>query len=229
MRRGIISLIGALVVLMGTGCSYKASVPAVDVANIYTSYEEKVPGTVALVVDAQEDVFDRTIKPNTYTLGAHKYPIAAATAFKTSVMNTTKSVFENVVDKNEIPSIEQMYTDNLNGYLVVHVKHFEPRISFIQGFWSATASSTVEIAFDFTVRDKNNNLIFSSAVSASRTAEGDAGGAGAGGAPVIADATKKAVTEALERYAERLSNSSKLREAFALPQKIEKKKQNIKK
>lgn len=65
-------------------------------------------------------------------------------------------------------------------------------------------------------------MILSSAVSASRTAEGDAGGAGAGGAPVIADATKKAVTEALERYAERLSNSSKLREAFAVQLKTEK-------
>lgn len=221
--RKLICLLGlAVVVVVGAGCSYKASVPAVDIANIYTSYEEKIPGTVALIVDAQEDVFDRTIKPNTYTLGAHKYPIAAATAFKTSVLNTTKSVFENVVDRNEIPNIQQMYADNLNGYLVVHVKHFEPRISFIQGFWSATASSTVEIAFDFTVRDKNNGLILSSAVSASRTAEGDAGGAGAGGAPVIADATKKAVTEALERYAERLSNSSKLREAFAVQLKTEK-------
>ena len=224
MRKLICLLALAVVVAVGAGCSYKASVPSVDVANIYTSYEEKIPGTVALIVDAQEDVFDRTIKPNTYTLGAHKYPIAAATAFKTSVLNTTKSVFENVVDRNEIPNTQQMYADNLNGYLIVHVKHFEPRISFIQGFWSATASSTVEIAFDFTVRDKNNGLIFSSAVSASRTAEGDAGGAGAGGAPVIADATKKAVTEALERYAERLSNSSKLREAFAVPLKTEKRK-----
>lgn len=44
--------------------------------------------------------------------------------------------------------------------------------------------------------------------------DGEAGGACEGGATSLSEAISKAFREALERYAERVSNSTKLREAF---------------
>ena len=74
-----------------------------------------------------------------------------------------------------------------------------------------------DIGFEFSVRDRENKLILSSAVSASRSSDGEAGGACEGGATSLSEAISKAFREALERYAERVSNSTKLREAFAPP------------
>ena len=110
-----------------------------------------------------------------------------------------------------------MSKDELSGYILVKATHFEPKVTFIPGFFSGNVSTSADIGFEFSVRDRENKLILSSAVSASRSSDGEAGGACEGGATSLSEAISKAFREALERYAERVSNSTKLREAFDPP------------
>jgi hypothetical protein len=65
------------------------------------------------------------------------------------------------------------------------------------------------------IRDSQNRKVFETAVSGNRSSTGDGGLQCGGGADVLADAVRKSFREALERYAERLSNTAKLREHFA--------------
>ena len=92
-----------------------------------------------------------------------------------------------------------MSKDELSGYILVKATHFEPKVTFIPGFFSGNVSTSADIGFEFSVRDR------------------EAGGACEGGATSLSEAISKAFREALERYAERVSNSTKLREAFDPP------------
>ena len=217
MRKLIVAL--AVVVMCGgmTGCGYKTTVNTVSGINVYSSYEEKIPGRFALVVDSQPELLTKKVKASSFTCSAHNFPVALSNTFESSIYESTKYFFEEVASRVTIPSKEEMSKDELSGYILVKATHFEPKVTFIPGFFSGNVSTSADIGFEFSVIDRENKLILSSAVSASRSSDGEAGGACEGGATSLSEAISKAFREALERYAERVSNSTKLREAFDPP------------
>ena len=97
------------------------------------------------------------------------------------------------------------------------LKLFEPSIRFAHGFWETTAIANCELALDVTVSDKNNHKLITTSVGSSRMAEGPGGSACSKGAEVLSDAISKTIRETMERYAERVSNSEKIRTAFKNP------------
>lgn len=217
MRKLFLAL--AMVVMCGgmTGCGYKTTVNTISGINVYSSYEEKIPGRFALVVDSQPDLLTKKVKASSFTCSAHNFPVELSNTFEASIYESTKSIFEEVITRVTIPSKEEMFKDDLSGYILVKATHFEPKITFIPGFFSGNVSTSADIGFEFSIRNKDNKLILNSAVSASRSSDGEAGGACEGGASSLSEAISKAFREALERYAERVSNSTKLREAFEKP------------
>ena len=217
MRKLLVAWAGVVMCGGMTGCGYKTTVNTVSGINVYSSYEEKIPGRFALVVDSQPELLTKKVKASSFTCSAHNFPVALSNTFESSIYEATKSIFEEVATRVTIPSKEEMSKDELSGYILVKATHFEPKVTFIPGFFSGNVSTSADIGFEFSVRDRENKLILSSAVSASRSSDGEAGGACEGGATSLSEAISKAFREALERYAERVSNSTKLREAFAPP------------
>ena len=101
--------------------------------------------------------------------------------FTSSIIAANESIFESVFQRKTIPSAEEITKDNLSGYIFITSKLFEPRLQFIPGFWSETASASTDIGFDYNIRDSKNNLVPNGSISGNRTADGDAGGACGGG------------------------------------------------
>ena len=204
----------AMVMTLGSGCTYKAPVDSIKNVNVYSAYEEKIHGNFAIIVNNDEGLFNKTVSPSSYQCGAHDFSITFADSFVSSIKDANSSIFESIVSRTTIPTVDEMEKDNLAGYILIQGKLFEPRITFIPGFWSARASSTVNIGFDYSIRDKNNDLVITGSVSGERTHEGDAGAFCSGGTEILMEATQKAMRDVLERYGERVSNSQKLRDAM---------------
>lgn len=211
MKKLIIAL--TLVCATATGCTYKAPVDSIKSVNVYSAYEEKVPGNFAIIVETDESLFNKTVSPSSYQCGAHDFDLEFASSFVASVKEANAGIFESVASRTTIPTVAEMEKDSLSGYVLIQGKFFEPRITFIPGFFSARSNATVNIGFDYSVRDKHNKLIVTGTVSGERSYEGEAGAFCSSGTDTLMQATQKAMRDVLERYGERISNSEKLRKA----------------
>ena len=206
----------ALSALLVSGCSYKAPVESVQNINLYSSYEGKIHGSFDLIINIDPGLAQKEITPSSYICGLHKYPVDVQAAVRSSIYAVTEKVFEQISERTDIPSVETMQIEQKTGYIIVRLKEFEPSISFTPGFFTDTAHVSCESGIEVEIRDKQNIKVFETAVSGNRSATGDGDLQCSGGADVIAEAVKKSFRETLERYAERLSNTAKLRDHFAI-------------
>lgn len=193
-----------------SGCAYKVQPVSTKAINIYSSYESKVPGLFAVVLDDSIRNVNREVKPVSHVCSAHSYPITLRDSIAVSVMHTLDSVFEQTVEQSTVPSNETMAKLGLRGVVLVKMDDFSPRLSCSMGFWSGTCSGSTDISFGVNIRGTNGTLL-STSVSGSKTVDGDSGGACGGAANVLAESITRATRDALERMAERISNSPRLR------------------
>jgi hypothetical protein len=211
MQRFLLLLITLISVY---GCAYSVPTTVSPAVNIYSSYEEKIPGTVILVIDDSIKNVSQELKPQSYVCSAHTFPIRLGSALSQSIRQTTEAIFENVIEQTNFPTKDQLAQLNGKGVIYVKLNRFSPRISFSPGFWSSHANSSCDVVLDITVKDKQNKNLIVTSVSGSRSADGDGGGNCSNGANVLSDAISQSIRDAMERYAERLSNSEKVRSAF---------------
>ncbi|MBI5886650.1 MAG: hypothetical protein HZB85_08760 [Deltaproteobacteria bacterium] len=204
----IILIIG--LVCLVSGCAYNVQPVSTKAINIYSSYENKVPGQFAVVLDDSIRNVNREVKPVSYACSAHSYPISLSDSIAVSVKHTLDSVFESTVEQSTVPSGEAMTRLGLRGVVLVRMDDFSPRLFCSWGFWSGTCSGSTDISFGVYIRGINGTLLATS-VSGSKTFDGDSGGACGGGANVLSESITRATRDALERLAERVANSPQLR------------------
>jgi hypothetical protein len=204
--------IPALILLCG--CTYKADIRAAPAVNIYSSYEGKIPGTVFLVMDKGAVANTATTKPSTYACSIHQYTSDPGDALLASVRQTTEALFESVVEKKQLPTADEMREAGAAGYIFIKVSRYAPRLRVDPGMFTGSASATAEIGVEVTAKDAANKTLLSTMVAGTRTADGDAGANCDKAATVLADAVAAATQEAMERYAERVSNSQPVRIVF---------------
>ena len=207
-----------LLTLFASGCArtYKAPVESVQNINVYSSYEGKIRGSFDIIINLDSGFAIKDVKPSTFICGAHTFPVDISTILRTSIYTATEKIFEQINERTDIPSSEMMLKEQKTGYIIVRLKEFEPVITFMPGFFSGTANASCESALEVEIRDHKNVKVYETAVSGNRSASGDAGSMCGDGAKVMAEAVKKSFRETLERYAERLSNTEKLRKHFAV-------------
>ena len=207
-----------LLTLFASGCArtYKAPVESVQNINVYSSYEGKIRGSFDIIINLDPGLAIKDVKPSTFICGAHPFPVDISTILRTSIYAATEKIFEQINERTDIPSSEMMLKEQKTGYIIVRLKEFEPVITFMPGFFSGTANASCESALEVEIRDRKNVKVYETAVSGNRSASGDAGSMCGDGAKVMAEAVKKSFRETLERYAERLSNTEKLRKHFAV-------------
>lgn len=203
--------LGIVCLSIMSGCAYKAVPMVAPAVNIVTNFDNKVPGKWALVISEDVSQARKEVKPSSYTCSAHTYPVDAGQALESSLRKTMDAVFEATVEPANSLTIEAMKKGGYAGQVSVRLSEFAPRLSCQTGFWSGTCTSSVEIGFAVEVRNGDGKIVHNSSAGGSKSSEGDAGGACNGGSSVLSEATSRAIKDALERVAERLSNAPALR------------------
>lgn len=192
------------------GCAYNVQPVSTKAINIYSSYESKVPGRFAIVIDDSTRNINREIRPVTSTCSAHSYPISLGESITISIERTLDSVFEQTIEQPTMLSTEAMTKLGIRGVILVKMDEFSPRLSCSMGFWSGTCAGSTDISLGVNIRGVNG-VLFATSVSGSKTFDGDSGSGCDGGANVLSESITRATKDALERLAERISNSPRLR------------------
>lgn len=195
----------SLISFITFGCAHKATVSTVRATNIYSDSEKKVAGNHAYIIDRTS--LTKLKKDDTVqgmVCSAHNFPIDGSEAFLNSLPSMLEEVFEEVNKANE-GEIKANTTQ-----LVFRIERFEPRLKFNQKFFGLDAEATVELGISV-VGTKDGKRVFGTTVDTQRTKSGDGGQMCGGGAEVIADATRDAIKDVLEKMGERMANSQALR------------------
>ncbi|GHC79360.1 hypothetical protein [Limoniibacter endophyticus] len=191
-----------------TGCQYKAEPVAIGAFNVYSSYENKLPGKYLLYVDAS--ALNQNVKPSDMNCAAHSYPLELAASFKSS----TRQTLSNLVGELELVDTpldrSKLAERNARGMIIVKGEQTIARIRVMPGFWSATLEADVEIVSSITVDGKNGRLL-GNTVSGRGVAQADAGAFCEGGAKSLSQAASDAARQALTRLGEALNNSDRVR------------------
>lgn len=196
--------------LFFSGCAYKVNPTSMAALQIYSSYDEKIPGTWILLIDDSAKNVTREISTSSYVCSAHKYPINIGNRLAYSIKQTMDSVFQNIIERSSMPTAQELKQTNAQGTILIKLDTFEPRVSCSMGFWSGSCTATTDVKFAVIVRGYNGKL-FATSAGETATADGDSGSSCQGVAYVLSQSISKSTREALERVGERLANSSKLR------------------
>lgn len=204
-------LVAAVVMaVLASGCAYKVTPMSARAVNIYSSHDDKVPGRYGLVIDPSVQQVHRVVTPMSHVCAAHSYPVHMDDALAQSVRHTMEMVFEEVTDLQVAPLSANYGETGMAGYAVVKLDEFRPRVTCSPGFWSVTCSATTEVIFAVSVRGPGG-LLLSTSAGGSKTVDGSGGQYCDGAAVVLSESIERATRDALERLAERVSSSNKLR------------------
>ncbi len=187
------------------GCSHKGTVSAVQATNIYSDNEKKVPGNARFSID--ETSLTKLRKDDSvqgFACAGHKFPVDGSDAFVSSVPSMLEQVFEA---SSKAESLTGGHDDTS---LLFRVERFEPRVKFNQKFFGVDAEATVELGVSVT-GIRNGTRVFGTTAESQRSRSGDGGGFCEGGGQVLADATRDAIKDVLEKLGERMANSQSLR------------------
>jgi hypothetical protein len=208
-------IIGFILFLFG--CSHTVLSTISPAVNIDSSYGDKMKGPVVLVVEYNLNTANQKVKPSTHICSAHSYPIVVGDDLASSIKATTDAIFEQVVEQPALPTKDQMQERDIQGTIYVRINRFYPAISFSRGVWETHGMASCDIVLDVTVTDSGNKDLLVTTVEGTRMAEGGRVHAFCGGgADILSNAISQGIRETMERYAERVSNSDKIRKAFGV-------------
>jgi hypothetical protein len=196
-----------------TGCTHRTPINSVGSVTVYTTFENKIPGKFAIIVGTASESLDRTVEPASHICSGWSYPLEFTSSFATSMVSASSYIFEEVT-RSYPAEIDNLKKEGYSGYVLISVKHFEPRLMFIPKMFEATGVADANIGFDYSVRNINNKVIVSGMATASRTADGSAGGVCERGSELIQTAVRNALQTSLEQYVERVANSENVRKEF---------------
>jgi len=208
-------IIGFILFLFG--CSHTVLSTISPAVNIDSSYGEKMKGPVVLVIEYDLKAVNQKVKPSTHICSAHSYPIVVGDDLASSIKATTDAIFEQVVEQPALPTKDQMQERDIQGTIYVRINRFYPAISFSRGVWETHGMASCDIVLDVTVTDSGNKDLLVTTVEGTTMAEGGRVRAFCGGgANILSKAISQGIRETMERYAESVSSSDKIRKAFGV-------------
>ena len=199
------------------GCSHTVLSTISPAVNIDSSYGEKMKGPVVLVIEYDLKAVNQKVKPSTHICSAHSYPIVVGDDLASSIKATTDAIFEQVVEQPALPTKDQMQERDIQGTIYVRINRFYPAISFSRGVWETHGMASCDIVLDVIVTDSGNKDLLVTTVEGTTMAEGGRVRAFCGGgANILSKAISQGIRETMERYAESVSSSDKIRKAFGV-------------
>lgn len=165
-----------------------------------------------MVFGSRAAPLNQTIKPSGYACSAHTFPLELSDAFRTSVAQTLRNVFEQI---EEIPTPipgDQAPRRGARGIVVVRGQEVRGRLDVRPGFWQANMKTDVVIVAS-TYVDGASGRIFGTSVEGQGVADSEAGLMCDGGAKSLVAASSVAMRDTVRKLAESLGNSERLRVA----------------
>jgi hypothetical protein len=206
MGRRILSFTSLVFIsMLAIGCAHKATVSTVRATNIYSDSDKKVSGSYTYLVDRTS--LTKLKKDDTVqgmACSAHHFPIDGGEAFVNSLPHMLEEVFETISKTSEGEGRAN------RTQLVFRVERFEPRLKFNQKFFGMDAEATVELGVSV-VGTRDGKRVFGTTVDTQRSKSGDGGMYCSGGGEVVADATRDAIKDVLEKLGERMANTQAFR------------------
>ena len=199
------------------GCSHTVLSTISPAVNMHSSYDEKMKGPVVLVIEYDLKAVNQEVKPSTHICSTHSYVIRLGDDLASSIKATTDAIFEQVVEQSALPTRDEMQQRDIQGTIYVRIKRFYPAISFSRGVWETYGMASCDIVLEVIVTDSGNKDLLVTTVEGTRMAEGGrVHSFCGGGADILSNAISQGIRETMERYAERVSKSDKIREAFGV-------------
>lgn len=199
---------GVLAVVALSGCQYTAEPMAIGSFNVYSSYDDKVPGKFLLYVDGAQ--LNKDVKPSNLNCAAHTYPLHLADSFASSTRQTVANLVGEIEVVDKPVDRETLAAMSARGMIIVRGEQVIPKLRVVPGFWTANMESDVEIVASITVDGRSGRLL-GTTVSGRGNAQGDAGALCEGGATSLAGAASDAMRMALTRIGEEFTNSERVR------------------
>ena len=199
------------------GCSHTVLSTISPAVTIHSSYTEKMKGPIVLVIEYDPKAVNQKVEPSTHICSGYSYPIMLGDDLASSIKATTDAIFEQVVEQPALPTKDEMKEKDLRGTIYVRLTRFYPTISFSRGVWQTDGMASCDIVLDVIVTDSGNKDLLVTTVAGTRMAEGGRVRAFCGGgANILSNAISQGIRETMERYAESVSNSDKIRKAFGV-------------
>jgi hypothetical protein len=202
----ILAVIAAAICL--GGCAYKAEPISAPSYNVVTSFNEKIAGKWLLSVEATP--LNQTIKPSGMACAAHNFPLELSEAYKTSVSQTLKNVFEQIENIPTPISGQEANRRGARGVIVVRGEEVRGRLDVQPGFWTANMKTQVLIVAS-TFVDGPSGRVFGTTVEGQGIADAEAGMMCEGGGKSLTDASAVAMRDNVRKVAEALGNSERVR------------------
>lgn len=211
MKRFTIA-IAALSALALQACASQATMQMAPAVTSFAVDQEPIPGHWAVIVQASEI-------PTRYTSGelscsGWTYTIESEETFRESVMATMDAAFESVRPMSSMPSQSAIQSQELDGAIIVSVNTYNAFMSWLQGFWTATARAEATIRIGVEVRDRNGERIAGFSEGAQRSATAESGGCDAG-STAIARALATTTQSIMESSLERIQDNPRIRQSVA--------------
>lgn len=205
-------IVSALISFL-SGCAYQAPVSMSASYDVYSSYEEKVPGKWAFWVDG--DKFKESdVKPSSFQCSAHTFPVDASEVFEKSALKTFANLVESIEKVNSpIPS-NQLAKSGFDGQIIIKSEDLDVDLIFIPGFWSMKAEAEVDFEASLSAFLQSGKIL-GTTVGAEGEEKGDSGTGCDGGALVIGKAAEDGMKRILRQLGEKFSSSTRLRDGLA--------------
>ena len=205
-------LVVALASMVGVGCAYQASVEVAPAYNVYSSYEDTIPGEWFLFVDT-ENIGLQTVRAQGLSCSAHTFPLDISGSFGESARRTIGNIVENVEVVDSPAPRAALEREGRAGQIVLRGESLDADLILHQGFWSVTAEVEVEIVLNIQVDGQSQRLL-GTTVSGEAEASADAGSFCGGVAEALGEAAAEAVRNTLRRAAEQISNAPRIRDSI---------------
>lgn len=202
-----IAIVSGAVLLVG--CAYNATAPVTPAYDVFSNYEEPVPGNFALHVNGDDVVGDFRVRG--FVCSAHSFPFDGRDTFELSVQQTLENLIENIEIVDRPLTRSELHERQMSGQISVEARDFDVELRTIQGFWSVDMDAEAQLAATVTV-DSPQGRVFGTTVAGDGDDVGHAGIACEGGATAISLAAGAAFEDVLQRLGERLSNSDRVRD-----------------
>lgn len=204
-----------LIVLLATimaGCSHSVAVRPNVSPMAYNFSDKPINAHICLVMHDSISNHKQVVNPKSYVCSAWSYPVEMGPAISSTITQVAKNCFREVEVMNSIP----VGKHHFNGILMVDLIDANLDLTFLPGFWSATADCYTEMNLKLTFLDGNNKKVWQSVVGYSKRQTGDSGGACEGGSTAISQALEACLKNISIQLAEKLTNCDQINKACSL-------------
>jgi hypothetical protein len=203
-------LVFLLTVIVFWGCSHEVTVKPTVSPVAYQLIDQKVEGNIAIFIQPSLAELSKIVEPHSRYCSSANFPLEAGSSIKASLIKTAQGVFKNCKPVDAVPQ-----NHGFDGILAAELLDFDVDLKFIDGTWSGTAESWVELNILLTFYDAKLNPVWRSVVGYSKKDFADAGGACGGGAVAISRSMEQCLKNISIQMAEKIAASNKIKVTIA--------------